>query len=74
MLLQAVAGDDDVVQVAEHEGEVLEYAVHEALEGLGGVAEAEGHEEVLEQTKRRDDRSFGDVLGRQERSRMLGRG
>ncbi len=24
VLLQAVAGDDDVVQVAEHEGEVLE--------------------------------------------------
>ena len=42
VLLQAVAGDDDVVQVAEDEGEVLEYAVHEALEGLGGVAEAEG--------------------------------
>ena len=51
VLLQGVAGDDDVVQVAEHEGEVFEYAVHEALEGLGGVAEAEGHEEVLEQTE-----------------------
>jgi hypothetical protein len=25
VLLQAVAGDDDVVQVAEHEGEVFEY-------------------------------------------------
>ena len=43
VLLQAVAGDDDVVQVAEDEGEVFEYAVHEALEGPGGVAEAEGH-------------------------------
>ncbi len=48
MLFQAVAGDDDVVQVAEDEGEVLEDAVHEALEGLGCVAEAERHEEVFE--------------------------
>ncbi len=52
VLLQAVAGDDDVIQVAEDEGEVLEDAVHEVLEGLGGVAEAKGHEEVLEQTER----------------------
>ena len=64
VLLQAVAGDDDVVQVAEDEGQVLEDAVHEALEGLGCVAEAEGHEEVLEQTKWRNDRRLGDVLGR----------
>jgi hypothetical protein len=28
-----------------------------------GVAEAEGHEEVLEQTERRDNHRFGDVLG-----------
>ena len=62
VLLQAVAGDDDVLQVAEDEGEVLEYSVHEALEGLVGIAEAEGHEEVLEQAERRDDRRLGDVL------------
>ena len=48
VLLQAVAGDDDVVQVAEDEGEVLEDAVHEALEGLSCVAEAERHEEIFE--------------------------
>ncbi len=42
----------------------MEDAVHEALEGLGGVTEAEGHEEVHEQTERRDDRRLGDVLGR----------
>ncbi len=30
---------------------------------VGGVAEAERHEEVLEQTELRDDRRFGDVLG-----------
>ncbi len=65
VLLQAVAGDDDVVQVSEDEGEVLEDAVHEALEGLGCVAEAEGHEEVLEQTEWRNDCHHGDVLGRQ---------
>jgi hypothetical protein len=43
-----VAGDDEVVQVAEHEGQLFEQAVHEALEGLGGVAQTERHEEVLE--------------------------
>ncbi len=42
---------------------MLEDAVHEALEVLGCVAEAEGHEEVLEQAERRDDRRLGDVLG-----------
>ena len=39
VLLQGVARDDDVVQVAEDEAEVLEDAVHEALEGLGCVAD-----------------------------------
>jgi hypothetical protein len=42
---------------------VLEQPVHEALEGLGSVAQTERHEEVLEQTERRDNRHFGDVLG-----------
>ncbi len=32
------------------------------LEGLGTVAQTERHEEVLEQTERRDDRRFRDVL------------
>jgi hypothetical protein len=35
VLLQCAAGDDVVVEVGEHEGQML---VHEVLEGLGCVA------------------------------------
>jgi hypothetical protein len=38
VLLQGVAV---VVEVGEHEGQVLEQPVHEALEVLGGVAQTE---------------------------------
>ncbi len=38
MLLLISAGDDDVVQVAEDEGEACQDAVHHALEGVACVA------------------------------------
>ena len=63
VLFQGGAGDEVVVQVGEDEGKVSKQLVHQALERLRGVGESKRHEEILEQTKRRDNRRFGDVLG-----------
>ncbi len=43
-------------------GQVLEQPVHEALEGLGGVAQSERHEKVLEQAKRGYNHRFCYVI------------
>ena len=51
--------DEDVVQVNEREGNVPEDAVHETLEGLGGVLESEGHPYELSEAKRCDDGRLG---------------
>jgi hypothetical protein len=40
--------DKNDVQVGESEVESLRNVVHEALEGLGGVAQAEGQKRELE--------------------------
>jgi hypothetical protein len=63
LLLQRAAGDDMVVQVAEHKGRCLNSLSMKPLESLGGNAQAERNEEVLEQAERLDNRHFGDDLG-----------
>ncbi len=62
VLLQSAAGDDVVVEVGEHEGQVLEQPVHEAREVLGGVAQTERHTKVLKQAKQGYNRRFRNVL------------
>ena len=52
----------DVVQVHESIRKVSEYAIHEALEGLCRVLQAERHAEELEEAEGGDDGSFLDVL------------
>jgi hypothetical protein len=61
MLLLVSAGYDDVVQVAEDEGEARQDAVHHPLEGVARVAQPERHAAKLEQPKRRADGGFPDV-------------
>jgi hypothetical protein len=47
--------DEDIIQVGEAEVESSLNVVHESLERLGGVAQAEGHERELEKAKWCDD-------------------
>jgi len=61
MLLLVSAGYDDVVQVAEDEGEARQDAVHHPLEGVARVAQPERHAAKLEQPERRADGGFPDV-------------
>jgi hypothetical protein len=61
VLIKGRTGDKDVVQVDESEREAFEEVVHEALEGLGGVAEAKGHDKVFVEAKGGDDCSLGNV-------------
>ncbi len=61
MLLLALAGDEDVVQVGEGEVCPCQDAVHQPLEGVAGVPHAEGHPGELEQPERRRDGRLGDV-------------
>ena len=44
-------GDEDIIQIDKDKGEVVEKAVHEALEGLGGIAESKRHGGVLVEAK-----------------------
>ena len=44
-------GDEDIIQIDENKGKVAEKAVHEALEGLGGIAESKRHGGVLVEAK-----------------------
>ena len=62
VLLFRGARDEDVIQVDEEEGQVLEHRVHEALEGLRRVPQAEGHPQKLEETEEGDDGCIRDVL------------
>jgi hypothetical protein len=55
--------NEDVVEVSETEVEAAERVVDKALEGLGGVAEAEGHERKFEKTKMSRNSGFGDIRG-----------
>ena len=56
-------GDENVVQINKTVWEMAKYSVHESLEGLCRVAEAERHPKELEQAEGCDDGSLGDVLG-----------
>ena len=57
------ARHQDVIQVDEHEVEVLEDRIHKPLERLCRVLEAERHAEKFKKAKRGDDRCFRNVLG-----------
>ena len=61
VLLFGVAGDKDVVQVDEDEGDAVEDAVHQPLECLGGILETKGHAEELPEPEGSDDGRLGDV-------------
>ena len=63
VLLHGGAGDKMIAQIGENEGKMREAAVHEALEGLGGVHEPKWHEQVFPETKGSDNRRFGDIAG-----------
>ncbi len=62
VLVLVAAGHQDVVQV--HKGKVQSSAdvVHQALEGLSGVAQTKRHAEELKEVERSDDGSLGDIL------------
>ena len=53
------ARNENVVQVDERERNVPEDAVHEMLEGLGGVLESKGHPYELPEAERGDDGRLG---------------
>jgi hypothetical protein len=48
MFLERTGENEDVIQVGESEVESSYSVVHEALESLGGVEQAEGQERKLE--------------------------
>jgi hypothetical protein len=52
MGVHVCCGEEYVIQVNKNVGEMGKKAVHEALEGLGSVAEAKGHVDVFEKAKR----------------------
>ena len=56
------AGDQQVVQVDKAEGQATQYLIHEALEGLRGVAKAKWHSNEFEEAKWCDDCGLGDVV------------
>ena len=53
-----LAGDQDVVEVHEHEWQVAEELVHEALKCLGSIFQTKWHENVLKQTEWRANCRF----------------
>ena len=55
-------GDEQVVQVDKAERQAAQYLIHEALEGLRGVAKAKWHSNEFEEAKWRDDCGLGDVV------------
>ena len=50
--------NQNIIQIYEKEVEILEYGIHEPLEGLGCIFKAEGHAKEFEQSKWRDHSSF----------------
>jgi hypothetical protein len=50
-----------VIQVSEHKREVSKEPIHQPLECLSCVHETKRHEQVLKQTKRRQDGGLWDV-------------
>jgi hypothetical protein len=59
----AGAGDEDVIEVHEHEGQAAQKRVHEALKRHARVPQAKKRAHKLKQTKRRNTSRFGDVSG-----------
>ena len=59
MLLGVGGGSQVVVQVHKDTGLVSKGVVHQPLEGLGGVFEAEGHTKELKKSEWRDDFCLG---------------
>ena len=51
MVREVCAGHEDVIEVDEHEGNPAKDAVHQPLESLGGILEAEGHAKKLHKPK-----------------------
>ena len=60
-LLFSLAGDKDVIQKGEDEGDVTKNSIHQPLESLGGVLKPEGHAEEFPESKGSDDGRFRDV-------------
>jgi hypothetical protein len=63
VLLEGPGEDEDVIQVCKAEVESPQHLVHEALERLGGVTQAEGHVRELEKAKGSCDGGLQDVAG-----------
>ena len=61
VLLEGGAGNEDVIKIYKGKGKILENVIHEALEGLGSIAETIRHEEVFIKAKRSDDSCFRNV-------------
>ena len=61
MLLFGAAGNENVVEVDENEGDAVKDAIHQPLKRLGGVLEPKGHAEELLEPERSDDSCLRDV-------------
>ena len=61
MCFGILAGHQDVVNVSENEVQTLTDDVHQALEGLGSILQAEGHSDEFIESKRGDDSGLGNV-------------
>ena len=57
----AGGGYENIIQVDKNKGEMAEVVVYEALEGLGGIAEAKRHGGILVEAEGSDNGSFGNV-------------
>ena len=64
MFVLCPAGHQDVVEVDENKTKVLADGVHEALEGLGSIFEAERGSQEFVQPKGRYHCHLVDILGR----------
>ena len=60
--LNILASHQDVINIDEGEIQTVTGNVHQALESLGSIHQAERHPEKLIQPERSDDGGFGDIL------------
>jgi hypothetical protein len=63
VFLRVTAKDKDIVYVGETKIQAFEDIVHETLESLSSILEAEGHTRKFEQAKRSGNGCFLDVFG-----------
>lgn len=61
--LQGGAGDKHVNKISECKGEPLQNVIHEALEGLASILEAEWHLQELPKAEWGGVGHFGDIRG-----------